>query len=857
MVFPFFILAFQWRDLFKTLPNYPLVKFDVTFSVPGKMAPEIERKVNQVVEKNFNGLNNLLEMESTFKHEEAVVTLIFKKGTDPGRSRLFIQEKLDRVKVFLPPEVKNIKLTEREREVKPHLILENVDAYHYQDLKREFSKWTTIITKSVPKIDKTSTIKVTPRIDLMNQHKVSLDQLGKALKITGLTYRLGSKKGSSYLLEGIYNNLEETKSIVVGARKTKPVRLQEVADINFNAPQSPSTVRIWIDQDRFSLGEVEDLLQKHFPKIKVRDPVVEGIFEYLKKPLVISLGALILQLIIFAICFQHPTALISVLILDIFYMVHSLFWTYFFAGEVAIFDWKAIFLNLTSLTFMWAILLARIRSYFIPSDLDNFIQRQLEQAILFSLVEFLPTFIFIQVIGAIASLPVLMGQLNFPSFTILLRSIVLLTPINLCLIVVMATFLPLGWTEKQGDKNHSMLSGFLTKKASFLWLVPVVILAGFTPWLWKYEKLGMPEIISDKNFDQWRGHPHHPIYYADEDKLPQHYKILESTKRDPIIHWKISLGGLKQIMGRDLQSFQLSLAEMSQEKTFSFLKTENDSFPLTLSAPVFDELTFGHLTLGDLKAEKDPTLLKYFAQPEIEIYMSSAFRGQLTRLAKGELLPAVTKYNFFHKNKDDALLPSPVTRFFFGEYENYMRNHWTVILFLFVTLSLYLNSFYRGAITTLFALIIWKIPGPLKTNLSQFFTLDNLWLTYLPLWTGLGTLLVSAKTVDIDRSRGNDKQRAVNQMAKTMSKTIIVINFFLPLFLAWWWFVEVKLLPDNFTSLIYEMGFIAILVVCATLLTFFLLFRLYYNTSEEFIDQLSLKLTRSYYKMKAKNTAKN
>ena len=102
LVLPVIPAIFFSNYKFNIMPESPYLEYTITIDVPG-MAAEVERKVTVVAEKVMNGLPSLLVLESSTTHEKSVVNLKFKAKTKEA-TFLFIQEKIDRLKIMLPSE---------------------------------------------------------------------------------------------------------------------------------------------------------------------------------------------------------------------------------------------------------------------------------------------------------------------------------------------------------------------------------------------------------------------------------------------------------------------------------------------------------------------------------------------------------------------------------------------------------------------------------------------------------------------------------------------------------------------------------------------------------------------------------
>ncbi|EAZ6198379.1 efflux RND transporter permease subunit [Salmonella enterica] len=82
----------------------PAVSISATY--PGADAQTVQDTVTQVIEKNMNGIDNLMYMSSTSDSAGSVtITLTFQSGTDPDIAQVQVQNKLQLATPLLPQEV--------------------------------------------------------------------------------------------------------------------------------------------------------------------------------------------------------------------------------------------------------------------------------------------------------------------------------------------------------------------------------------------------------------------------------------------------------------------------------------------------------------------------------------------------------------------------------------------------------------------------------------------------------------------------------------------------------------------------------------------------------------------------------
>ena len=113
------------------LPGGDSGVLSVFVGIRGGLPPEdIESLVTKPVEDEMATLANLESMSSVSRKERAVVTLVFKPGTDSSRAALEVQERLAKIKGKLPKEIEKPIVSRYDESQSPIMILA-MSSKHY------------------------------------------------------------------------------------------------------------------------------------------------------------------------------------------------------------------------------------------------------------------------------------------------------------------------------------------------------------------------------------------------------------------------------------------------------------------------------------------------------------------------------------------------------------------------------------------------------------------------------------------------------------------------------------------------------------------------------------------------------
>lgn len=855
LLLPMFAGIFMAPNSFVTSPASSFTYVELTFSSPGKMARDLEFQVAEKVEKTLNGIQGLISFEAEIKHEYVIAKLMFDNSNDEDKIRLFLQEKLDILKIQLGSLVQDTDIN-FIRPSKPSLIL--LKMHESKLTPNEWSDWNLLsqeVRQVYPKVNNKESIKVVPIFKKLIQYGMGLDQLTSAIRLKGLTYQLGNKHGKAYLLDGRASDVEELGQTIVAAKGHRIIKLKDVCSIEKVERVFPSQIELWPDENQ-SYSENSAFIAKlkdKFPQAQVVDLRPHNLWHHVDVHLFEILSICGIFAFLFWPIFKNAMAISSVFVFTLFFSSHFIFWLSVFNQEISSLQFEALNLSLIMGLFIWGIYLARIRTYFLANNLELFIKRTLEQAIFFTYVEFLPTLIALVALLGVFALPVLMGSWSPYSKEIIQIILFISVPLIFFLLFIMCLLTPLKWLEGKNDVLTLKFPNRLKGDLSLYALIPFLLILLLSPLIKEKIKYRLEKnTISNQKTDwisHFRGYNSKLTYFlsSDDSSNTDKFSILEKTQWENIFDWWVTPNGLQQIIGRGLIPFQKSLEDFSQNNRVMNLE---DGIPIQVSFPQdVAQVDFGHMIISGQDG-KAPVYLKQIAAPSLSRSEKSIYRSQMDRRV---LVSSNRDYEF---PVDDSKIFSHTARTILieNEFSAYKRNFWSVVLFSFLILSLYFNSFIRGGLALVYSQVFLTLPGLIAWIFNRPLPVDSIHLSLFVAWFPICALMFLSRSIDIERLRGNEKNDSVVQLTNYFNDTFI------------WMSVGVTatfcIMPliSRFKSqhslaqiLVDGQDYYGVFILVAMALLLLISFRLFYTSTERHLDRVILLIARIYYKRKSQH----
>ncbi|HAZ12939.1 MAG: hypothetical protein A2X86_09120 [Bdellovibrionales bacterium GWA2_49_15] len=857
LILPVVLAIFFSNFKFNIMPESPYLEYAITIEAPGMVAKEVERKITIVAEKVMNGLPALLVLESATSHEQAVLNLKFKANTKEGTTFLFIQEKIDRLKILLPGEAKRVIVTAVKQRNYPDLVVHNPTAVQIEDLSRKFSKYKKSIREMEPGLSDESLrphFEIVPNLDKILQHGLGIDSVWKALKINSFTYNLGAKQDMVYFVSGTFKSVAQVESVVIGAKGTFLIRLGDVAKVSLIPAAMPETVKVWLDHSEVSVVRFFFWAKSSFKDYKISYPFVYAFLGGLKRVVLSVIALILLQLLAGHFIFKHFKAQLSFLVLDAILLLHYPFWITLLEKEISLIDFPALLFTIILTSFFWIVLLGRIRSYYFPSKLHTYIRREITQAVLFTLAEYLPTVAILLGSLLVLMLPLLLTDINVIAQFITLRFFIYGVPLTLLTLVILALFAPLRWVVESGEKLTSTAhAGKFTIKTSALFGYVVIILFLLSPVAWRLMNYGIKNPFSHRMVTHFRGHGDVMMYQQKPDTVTSdkiwQISPVKSLVFEWLAHWEVTPQGLSLLPEVDLTSFKFALADFFSEANMSVMRPVD--FNINVTLPTLDAFEFSKLSLT--RKEKGALPLSIITSQNLTAEESYIFRSQLDRRnEKSSRSETESRHSLpLTESSDDGTLQAPFSTYLASQFHDFKRNGPFALLFLFIVLALYLNSFYRAGILLSLGMISSAAYPFVKVLAHSSFHLDSLWPMALPMWATLAGVLLVSRSIDTERGRGNDRDEVLREAEMHIYPTIRGAMAFLGLGIFLCGLIDRVFISQGQNFFLECMGLgLAILIMGHVGINHF--FRLYYLVAQIFLERQALKVILLYYRFRTK-----
>ncbi len=865
---PIFAVFLNLSKGLRFFPEDSFIRFKIEFYVPSKLSSEIEKKVTTVAEKTFNGLSNLISIESLTNHEHSEINLIFDRLNDPNKILLFIQEKLDRLKVTLPGDVKQIKVTHLKIPSPPDFTISTHKDFNLIKFKNYIKNLDQSIRKIQPELEEGLNWKIKLNPKNLLRYNISINQVWHSLKINGFASRLGSKDDLSYFVESNFSSLLELKSTIIGAKSNTPIKLVDIANISLINPTTPKQIKVWFNKENVNLSKIENDIKSLFPLAKVEKTNVKLWLSLIQKPLLFFSIFTIICFLIYYFVFKNIKAAGSSIIFNFGFFIHYLFWCFIITDSFTLFDFYSLILGLIFGSFLWLVLLSKIRNSFYHKNKTGE-KITIQQSILFALSELIPTYLILLTLFYLFSLPTLSNTISLPSSKVLQHFFKISIPIIFYFLTILSVFSPLNWATRKGpEKKPTRLF------SRNIFIPPLIVL--FIPisiYFWPLKPLGMKDFKNghkNKNFnsslDKYRGHKHALTYQSKTGQVPKNYNLVSKKflEKEWVNQWEVTASGLRSLPKLDISSFKMAMEDIQQEKRLSFFNLEKNqsktSIPIRLDQLVLDERNFSHLLIGNRSSGQKPSHLGHITKKTIVSVPKVIFHEQINRVDQFYFKDLnKNQSNFLNKPKNDKnFKETSLTKFWRKHHRNFISSHLVSFIFIFTFLSLYMNSFYRGWIITAICLAQSGLSSGILFLLKDVIPLDTLWLDNLPQWLSIAIILVLTRPMDLERVRGLDIEVALKKLKDFYARAILAAAVLFssgPIILGILSIPNESIIPMS-KLLTQSSIFIGILTLFLGLISYRFLFFSFYISSEKTIDKISLFLLKNFYKIKNRKSSK-
>ena len=845
MVAPVLGIFFSSEFHLETIPPSPHIKFQLSFEVPSRSAGEIHDRVSLPTEKILNGLPGLLSLSSETINERTIFDLIFHEGVSSGSAYLNIQEKMDRIRLTLPGDVKSWNIEQIKQASAADLRLEFKEPVSLKRLAEVLATFSSGIEGSQPELDDTLKVIIQPDPEKMARHQLPLSELVGALQSLGMETAIGRSDGVMFETGMVFESLDDVKAAPVGARGHRALRLTDVAEVELKGVQWVKSLDLWLDTGKHSVSEVSDALSAAGLKPTSSSPFWREMIRQSAQPILLIVMVFFMQLYVIRALKLPIRALPVFAIMGLVVSIHFLFWKGLILPPLTVLDLHALALTLMIGSIYLAVLYARIRTFFYEEQVINRPRKTLDQAKLFALAELVPTFLVLTLALWLMTLPALSSGVNLPTRIVANSFFYLGLPILFFVMVVTplstATSFLLDNVEKPKARMNWNLSEARAQYAMWglvLFLFLILVLFNRMNFGISYQ---LPkDQLASTMIEDLRGYGKSLVYKATEGNVTEQVAVEEKSEVEKALKAvEFSKASLSHLGSLDLGGFAKSLEKVQAGETFGYLKSDQASVPLNFSAALLNAGNFTELLLADSSGDKNHKPIRVLTNSDFESRKTTFLRDNFVPGSWYKVNPEINKGTF--ATFPEGMQPTPWAEYLLEQFRAFKDFHLISLIFLFFLFAIYLNSFIRSGLLMIFVLSTAGFVYLLRELLPTPYHLDSLWLLYMGPFMALFQILVLTRVIDIERSRGYDRDLCIAEIKEEFAPTVYICSWVLIVAILVSGISEY--LPGLPTLGLWREGiFISVFTGVILLVSAHILFPLFYMTSEEFVDRILFRV---------------
>jgi hypothetical protein len=150
--------------------------------------------------------------------------------------------------------------------------------------------------------------------------------------------------------------------------------------------------------------------------------------------------------------------------------------------------------------------------------------------------------------------------------------------------------------------------------------------------------------------------------------------------------------------------------------------------------------------------------LKSLVEETISQEPAEIYRERMT----SNILVTGSQNNLKHSFENRT--PTLWTDFILKEIQNHYWDSIIVLVFIYLLLAIYLNSFIRSFLLLTFLMLITSFNICLRWIVPLSFSIDSLWMIPASTVMSFAILLILTRIVDVERSRGIDRDHSISDL---------------------------------------------------------------------------------------------
>ena len=251
----FFGLLGQSKMSKELIPNIDVPYVVVTVTYTGAGPDEIEQQINQVIEQNVAGVENLKTLTSTAIEGMGMVMLEFRLGTNTADAAADVRDKVSVAKRSLPDDAKEPVIMKVNTSSFPIMNIALNGTLPSKELRRLADK---VIKDELATINGVTEVSVNGgdereiHIDVdanrLTAYNLSMSDLSSALSLATLNVPAGTLRGDkfSYSIRstGEFTNIDEIKQVKISNQKGQSFYLKDIAEIKDDIKEKSKYTRV-------------------------------------------------------------------------------------------------------------------------------------------------------------------------------------------------------------------------------------------------------------------------------------------------------------------------------------------------------------------------------------------------------------------------------------------------------------------------------------------------------------------------------------------------------------------------------------------------------------------------------------
>lgn len=248
------IMSFRFLPV-DLLPPIEYPQLTISTDYPNVGPEEIEKIITQPVENAISGVPGVERVRSSSEEGESDVTLEFAQGTDIDVAANDIRAALDNIRNDLPPEVETPRIRKFDPNNFPVVIVGANSRRNLQELTQILEREVTKRFEQIPGVGSIDIwggvyreIHVNLKRDRLIASGLSSAQVQQALASENVTLPGGNVNFGVQRLyvrtQGEYRSLEEIANTVITVVDRKPIRVKDVAEVEWGYRDLDRLVRI-------------------------------------------------------------------------------------------------------------------------------------------------------------------------------------------------------------------------------------------------------------------------------------------------------------------------------------------------------------------------------------------------------------------------------------------------------------------------------------------------------------------------------------------------------------------------------------------------------------------------------------